>query len=262
MKIEDSTSPASATYGVQKALFSDIYLSAPEKTLEQFDLSFMELLTGIEKDWQVQEKTATSNNDTEDGLPLTTLNVVPLPVKKATPAPENKPVEKTTEETEDKLLDGVEADMILLKDALTPVDLQYLKQIVIPGLPILTGSVPVQSVFNMDDQGIIAPQSFHLSEALEALIQKGYKTGRPIRVEINENTSLVLKIKNGQVSAQFVSSDYVTSMAMQQQLDELRNRMTLKNLPVGTLDSRYKEHYPSGKKQQQNNHLQHNNKEQ
>ena len=49
----------------------------------------------------------------------------------------------------------------------------------------------------------------------------------------------MLKIRNGQVSAEFVSTDKTMAMAMQQELDDLRQRV--KHLPVGTLDSKYQD---------------------
>ncbi|MEM0951035.1 MAG: hypothetical protein AAGI66_02705 [Cyanobacteria bacterium P01_H01_bin.74] len=133
----------------------------------------------------------------------------------------------------------IQQDRQLLQDMLTPIDMDYLRQFVIPNLPILMGTVPAQSVFPVSSDGNIASQGFAISEALNGLIKKGYQTGQPFRIEINDNAALVIKIMNGRVSASFVSNDKAATMVMQQQLDELRQRLEESNLPVDTLEAQY-----------------------
>jgi hypothetical protein len=130
--------------------------------------------------------------------------------------------------------------MVLLKDALTPVDVQYMKQVVIPGLPILVGNVPSNSIFPTGEEGEISYKGFEVSSKLSEMIEKGYRSGRPIRVELDPNSAVVIKIRNGQVSAQFVSTDK-SALSMQHGLDDLRNRMLARNLPVGQLEYQYRD---------------------
>lgn len=256
MKIDDS-SAANQNYasGIQKLLINDTSLSKLENTLGSFDLSFLEMLTSL-SDTRKQEALRSytlADKSSASSSKVISAKVLSFLEKAASQVESEEPTEEVVDDIDYvSLNDSVDADMILLKEAMTPIDFQYLKQVVIPGLPILLGTVPVQSVFPVEKNGSISYQGFGVSEQLDALIQQGYKTGRPIRVELNDKTSLVLKIKNGQVSAEFVSSDRAASMAMQQQLDELRNRMSAKNLPVGTLDAKYKENHQSGKKNSSN----------
>jgi hypothetical protein len=152
----------------------------------------------------------------------------------------------------------VDRDMTLTKDDLSLLDIQYLKQEVIPGLPILVGSVPFNTIFPEGADGEISYKGFDLSPKLTELIEKGYKTGRPIRVELDPNSALVLKIRNGQVSAEFVSNDKAAVFVMQQELDELRNRMAARNLPVGTLEYKYQDPRQGQKGQDEDADKEHN----
>lgn len=150
-----------------------------------------------------------------------------------------KPTEPITQAAEEATTQ-VEKDMALLQSELSPIDIQYLKQSVIPGLPILMGSVPIESIFPREN-GQFSYRGHDISPKLADLIEKGYKTGRPIRVDLDPKSAVVLKIRNGQVSAEFVSSDRTMSLVMQQELDDLRHRMALKNLPVGNLEAKYQD---------------------
>ena len=126
----------------------------------------------------------------------------------------------------------------LLKTDMTDADLQYMKQAVIPALPIVMGSVPFHSVFPQGADGQISYKGFDVSPKLQELIEKGYRTGQPVRVELDKASAVVLKFRNGQVSAEFMSTDKQVAMQMKHELDDLRHRMSLRNLPVGTLEYR------------------------
>jgi hypothetical protein len=231
MKIEDSPYGFSNQFSVEKVKRP----SSAEGMLDAFDLSFLDLLTSV------TETTSEALIKPEEILPAKQKEV-PKATEKATEKPKLTLVEsprKTDRTTEDSVT-HVEKDMTLLNTDLTTTDQQYLKQVVIPGLPILLGSVPFESIFPPDDSGNISYRSFEISPKLAELIEKGYKTGRPIRVELDPNSAVVLKIRNGQVSAEFVSADKTASIVMQQELDQLRNRMIAKNLPVGNLEYKYR----------------------
>lgn len=120
----------------------------------------------------------------------------------------------------------------LLQDALTPSDVLYLKQWLIPNLPIMVGQVPIQQLFPAYEDGEISYRGFDVSDNLKNLVQKGVKTGAPIRVELDGDASVVLKFKNGRVSAEFLSSDKMGAWMVKQQLETLKQQLLSKQLPV------------------------------
>lgn len=151
----------------------------------------------------------------------------------------NKPVDAASGSS-DEPRKSVEKELAIFHNQLTPVDIQYMKEIVIPGLPILQGSVPLQSIFPANaNSGGFNFHDYEISQKLADLVKAGYKSGRPFRVEMDENSSVILKIRNGKVSAEFISTDRAAALYIKQELDELRQRMATKNLPIDLLS--YKE---------------------
>ena len=239
MKIEDSPYHFGGTSPVEKLRRQQ---PAVQFSLDDLDLSFLDLLTTVVADTDVAdakpehlspeetrqgEKAATTTSPKE-GAAKPKLTLVPKPA----------PVEEPPME--------VAKDMELLQADLTPQDIQYMKQVVIPGLPILMGNVPVESIFPAEADGSVSAHGYDISPGLAELIEKGYKTGRPIRVELDTRSSVVLKIRNGLVSAEFVSSDKTVALMMQQEINDLRHRMSQKNLPVGLLDAKYRDPQQQG----------------
>jgi len=220
--------------------------SSVDTTMDDLDLSFMDLLSNIiaESPLNVPEASAPEKLPEKE-----------KPVEKTNSTKESQAgsklslVGRASHTAKDEPMDSVDHDMAILKDALSDTDIQYMKQAVIPGLPILMGSVPTSSVFPSDGDGEISYRGFDVSPKLAELIEKGYRSGRPIRVEVDNDSAVVLKIRNGQVSAQFVSTDKNAGAALQQGLDDLRNRMLARNLPVGQLEYQYRD--PGQPQQQQ-----------
>jgi hypothetical protein len=237
MKIEDSPFRFGGTSPVEKLRRQH---AAVEFSLDDLDLSFLDLLTAVASEGSAERKEATDRERDElqkaeklstghSAKDVTGKPKLTLVTKPNTPAP-----------AEDVRTEVAE-DMQLLNSELSPLDIQYMKQAVIPALPILLGSVPIESVFPVEPDGAISYRGHDISPSLAELIEKGYKSGRPIRVELDPKSAVVLKIRNGQVSAEFVSTDKTMHLVMQQELDDLRHRMALKNLPVGTLDAKYRD---------------------
>lgn len=237
MKIEDSPFQFNGASPVEK-LRRNAAQSSFDLALDELDMSFLELLgsiTGSVKQGTAEpvaervEKSA-ETKEAKKAATAEAENVKKLSSEKNGPKTED-----------DHLNTQVDSDMALIREQLSQLDIQYLKREVIPGLPILVGSVPFNSIFPQGADGEISYKGFDISPKLAELIEKGYKTGRPIRVELDPNSALVLKIRNGQVSAEFVSADKAAAFVMQQELDELRNRMAARNLPVGTLEYKYQD---------------------
>lgn len=251
MKIEDSPFQFNGASPVEK-LRRNANQSSFDFALDELDMSFLDLLGSISGSVKksatevLAEKTEQTAKKEEAKKAEAASNVSKLPVSK-----------KAAAQDED-FNTHVDRDMTLTKDDLSLLDIQYLKQEVIPGLPILVGSVPFNTIFPEGADGEISYKGFDLSPKLTELIEKGYKTGRPIRVELDPNSALVLKIRNGQVSAEFVSNDKAAVFVMQQELDDLRNRMAARNLPVGTLEYKYQDPRQNQKGQDEDANKEHN----
>jgi hypothetical protein len=244
MKIEDS--PFQFSSPVDK-LRRNVSQSSFDFALDELDMSFLELLGSISASAKNNVSSAllnireeSSESKAERKLEVSkSKNVTLLPLETKVSQPED--AERPTQ---------VDDDMYLSKDELSLLDVEYLKQEVIPALPILVGNVPFNTVFPKGPDGEMSYKGFDISPKLAELIEKGYKTGRPIRVDLDANSALVLKIRNGQVSAEYVSADKAAAFVIQQELDELRNRMAARQLPVGTLEYKYQN--PGQNRQQPN----------
>jgi hypothetical protein len=82
--------------------------------------------------------------------------------------------------------------------------------------------------------------AYALSEKLQAQLAEGYKTGKPIRIMVDDTLSIVFKIKGKQVSAEFLSTtgDAKALGQLSAQLEQLKAQMVQKQLPVGELSFR------------------------
>lgn len=252
MKIEDSPFQFNGASPVEK-LRRNASQSSFDFALDELDMSFLDLLGSISGSVKksatevLTEKTEQTAKKEESKKAEAANKVSKLPVSA-----------KAVSAQDEEYNTHVDRDMTLTKDDLSLLDIQYMKQEVIPGLPILVGSVPFNTIFPEGTDGEISYKGFDLSPKLTELIEKGYKTGRPIRVELDPNSALVLKIRNGQVSAEFVSNDKAAVFVMQQELDDLRNRMAARNLPVGTLEYKYQDPRQNQKGQDEETDKEHN----
>lgn len=75
-----------------------------------------------------------------------------------------------------------------------------------------------------------------LSEQMATLVKEASRTGRAIRVPLQNSVEVILKIRHGQVSAEFLTPD--ASPSLQQTVAELRQHLASKALPVGTIGVR------------------------
>lgn len=137
-----------------------------------------------------------------------------------------------------------EAALLKQKD-LSEADLQFLNLLATQpnGLPWMGGgptpSLPIQQALQAQAPGSFSDrfaEPFGLSEKITRLLQEANRSGRSIRVQMDEQSTLILRIREGRVSADFLSAHPLPGL--QPQLDELRARMLAKNLPVDTLHHR------------------------
>jgi hypothetical protein len=229
---------------------------ALEALSENPDLSFLDMLTSLGSDElssAVSSRTSAPVKKDEKTESKSTTSTAAKPVE--TPLTATVQETKHRHESDDLDIDGVSHrsnEKFMSLDELSDTDQRYLRQIIIPNVPILMGQVPIQNVFPKGKDGSdFSYRGFELSDGLSDMIKHGYKTGQPIRLELDANSSLVLRIRNGQVSAEFVAADQGTAMAMQNELNDLRQKMAARNLPVGVIESRYKGQ-PENENNQQN----------
>ena len=227
MKIEDRSDAIYRTSPLEK-LKRDMPVT--ERNLLPADLNrtFLELLT-------MSSNTASNNSPPSSAHPEDDPHAlfVPLSAESVTPKDQSDtvptdripaPVQTSTADPE-RRADDVDRDRAVLEMLLSDADRQYFQQVVIPGLPILMGSVPFERVF--PPRGETSYRGMTLSPRMAELIEQGYRTGHPVRVDLDEHSSVVLKIRDGRVSAEFVALDKGAALVMQQELDRLRNRMLL-----------------------------------
>lgn len=146
-------------------------------------------------------------------------------------------------------LKEVRKELEALDTDLTKSDVDFLKTISPPGFPQIQ-TVPLQNLIPAEEaSGEYDFTRMPVSKGLASLLEKAYKTGQPVRVELDSGSSVILKIRQGKVSAEFLTADQATALYMKQHLAELKSRMEAKNLPVGTLDSRKED--PPPRRQQE-----------
>lgn len=218
--------------------------------LDDGDMGFFSMLTSLEKKKQGVESGALDLLSPMTGEDIQT---------QAAKALAENTLQTTSKATDSLLntvqgalaIDGSDAktikkDLEQMMGDLTPEDAAYLKTINPNGLPIAP-PVPLNQLIPVDDEGKPQFDKIPASKGLSDMLEKAYKTGRPIRVELENGGSIILKIKAGKVSAEFIATDQANALYLKQQLAELKQRMESKNLPVGQLDARREER---SKKQQ------------
>jgi len=134
-------------------------------------------------------------------------------------------------------------DFLKLKDDFNQEDIKFLKTLVDNPSMILQSINPQsgQITFGIPDmQGGISYKSFDFSKGLSNLIEYAAKSQKPVRINFDDESSVILKInKEGKVSAEFVSSNAAMEFILRNNIPNLRNKMDKEGLPYGTLS--YKE---------------------
>jgi len=216
------------------------------------DLSFLDLLTSLQTlpqqansgpASQMPEKpkaapapeTATNPNHSQ---PKTTSSPTPFPTA-------------TAHANRSDATDDAQAYLSL---ALAPQESTLFQTTVLNGLPY-QGTVPIQQVFQLNTDGelvgLASMADTELSVAFVDQLKQAYKKQLPLRVVLNEDTTVILKFKNGQVGAEFLTQDVVANQYLKQALDQLRSRLSQKGLPVFDVAYRQEPHQEKPPSQQQ-----------
>ncbi len=132
---------------------------------------------------------------------------------------------------------NVQKDLEILNGDLTDADVQFLQQVLVAGLPY-QGGVPVSRLMTLDGQGRPVFEGLEVSKGLSDLLEKAWKTGRSLRVDMNAQSSVILRFHQGKVSAEFLTQDQAMALFLKQSMEDLRQRLEARSLPVGTLSAR------------------------
>ncbi|MBY0402900.1 MAG: hypothetical protein K2X66_03320 [Cyanobacteria bacterium] len=136
--------------------------------------------------------------------------------------------------------ENVKKELAVLEKDLNKMDLEFLKHLTPNGItpPMV---IPFENIMEVNPDSGPQFNRMAVSKGLADLLAKAYKNGQPIRVEMEDGSAIILKIKQGKVSAEFLNQDPAMVLYLKQQLADLKSKMEAKNLPVGTLDSRQDE---------------------
>ena len=158
----------------------------------------------------------------------------------ATPSPtlpDTSPAASASRDAEAGSAASTQRELSALSDDLTRPDLRVLDQwaIAAMGHP---GGVPMQQLFALNAQGKPEFSRAGLSDRFAHLMEKAYSENRSVRVELDNRSSLILRFSGGQVSAEFLTHDQAMAHTLRQTLDELRQRLAERQLPVSGLTYR------------------------
>lgn len=79
-------------------------------------------------------------------------------------------------------------------------------------------------------------KSLNGSKALQNMLDNAYKTQRPIRLDLTDQASIILRLgRDGRVSAEFLPADQAAAFFFQHNLQDLKDRLDAKQLPYGEL---------------------------
>ena len=89
------------------------------------------------------------------------------------------------------------------------------------------------------------------SKVLSDLIAKAYQEGKPVRLDFDNNCSVILKIDSkGKVSAEFIPSDKAVEAYLRNNISSLRQRFDEQNLPYN--DLMYRQSNQNNRERRQN----------
>ena len=94
-------------------------------------------------------------------------------------------------------------------------------------------------------------KSVTVSKSLMNLIEEAYRTNKPVRIEFDNNVSVILKIgKDGKVNAEFIPGDKAVEQYLRNNIGYLKDKFDEQNLEYG--DIIYKPYKDNNKKQRNN----------
>ena len=213
---------------------------------------------GTEKD---HKDTIFGLQGAESSLSKTTLKLRAHQASEDSDNPEDSQAKVTSKSTvkPKKLTDlDSEDDTRFVLSSLTVNDARFLQQVLLHGVPVSimqankgnqAGTSFSSSILDSSMSADSASLTRGLSKGLSEALKTAYKSNQSVRIDIDNQASVVLKFSQGKVSAEFLSSEHTMTLYLKQHLDELRQRLAAKNLPVG--DVLYKQQQ-QGQQRQEN----------
>jgi hypothetical protein len=142
-------------------------------------------------------------------------------------------------------------DIFKLKNDFNQEDIKFLKTMVENPSMMLQSINPqnCQMTFAIPDMGGgVSYKSFDFSKGLSNLIEYAQKSQKPVRINFDEDSSVILKIsKEGKLSAEFVSNNAAMEFILRNNIPNLRNKMDKEGLPYDNIS--YKEDDSNNKKE-------------
>lgn len=243
-------SAASAANGAANgaAVVPAKHASKPSRPEGEGDLSFLDFLTAVPKGLTPQEqKPQTHSSQASLGFNAPPVDVNLLLKSSLNASTSSNPVEdpeavKATEKPE-----TAPKSEALKKEDLSLADVQWLQKVMAgpAALPLQAGGLQgliQQNVATTGVNGVSSSLSTEsalhglaLSQKMTALLQESMRSGRPVRVSLEDASSLVLRIRQGKVSAEFLPATAAQAALWQASLTELKTRLSQQNLPVEAL---------------------------
>ncbi len=94
-------------------------------------------------------------------------------------------------------------------------------------------------------------KSTEISKSLMNLIEEAYRTNKPMRIDFDNNVSVILRIgKDGKVNAEFIPSDRAVEQYLRNNIGYLKDKLDEQNIDYG--DIMYKPYKDNSKKQRNN----------
>jgi len=108
--------------------------------------------------------------------------------------------------------------------------------------------VNLLKIASEDNQSL---KSAEISKSLLNLIETAYKTQKPMRIDFDNNVSVILRIgRDGKVNAEFIPGDKAVEQYLRNNIGYLKDRFEEQNLDYG--DIMYKPYKDNSKKQRNN----------
>lgn len=98
---------------------------------------------------------------------------------------------------------------------------------------IMLNAQNLQADYAVQNQnGQVSYKSFDVSKGLFNLIENSFKAQKPVRLDFNGNSSVILKMNNdGKLIAEFMSTDKATEYLLKSSISNLKDKLDTKGIP-------------------------------
>jgi len=139
-------------------------------------------------------------------------------------------------------------------DHIKPQDMSFFRTMLENPSMTINGINPQSLQVNYSVQGVnneVSYKSFEVSKGLFNLIENSFKNQKPVRVDFNGNSSVILKMNNdGKLIAEFISNDKAMEYVLKNALPSLKDRLDAEGITYEEIS--YKENPRQNKNKKQN----------